>query len=54
MSERVCTACGGSGLTEHELHTIDLDENGHQNPVTHRWTGACSGCAGAGKIHIHE
>ncbi|WP_178880230.1 hypothetical protein [Streptomyces acidiscabies] len=44
-----CNACGGSGLTEHEQHTVETDENGNQKPVVHRFTGACGRCGGTGK-----
>ncbi|WP_186767972.1 hypothetical protein [Streptomyces qinzhouensis] len=51
MSDQPCTACGGTGLTEHEQHTIELDENDRQKPVVHRWTGACNRCSGSGTSH---
>ncbi|MGW2228181.1 hypothetical protein [Streptomyces formicae] len=49
MPDEPCPACNGTGLTEHEEHTVELDENGNQKPVVHRWTGACNTCHGSGQ-----
>ncbi|WP_165854447.1 hypothetical protein [Streptomyces sp. V2] len=49
MSDQPCSACGGTGLTEHVEHTVEIDENGNQKPVERRWTGPCGRCSGSGK-----
>ncbi|GGZ49752.1 hypothetical protein GCM10010387_50040 [Streptomyces inusitatus] len=41
-------ACGGTGLTEHEKHTVETDSDGTQTHVVTRFTGACSSCSGSG------
>ncbi|MFF3556528.1 MULTISPECIES: hypothetical protein [Streptomyces] len=53
MTEQPCASCGETGLTEHERHTVELDEHGNHRPVVHRWTGACSHCSGSGTNHQH-
>ncbi|MFF8961024.1 hypothetical protein [Streptomyces sp. NPDC014894] len=47
---RVCGACDGTGLTEHQKHTVETAQDGAQTVVVTRWTGACSGCAGTGSL----
>lgn len=49
MPDTPCQACEGTGLTEHEEHTVETDENGKQVPVVHRWTGSCNTCHGSGQ-----
>lgn len=44
-----CQACHGDRVTEHEEHTVETDENGHQKPVVRRWTGPCTTCHGSGQ-----
>ncbi|MER5495255.1 hypothetical protein ACSMX9_15680 [Streptomyces sp. LE64] len=51
MSDETCPACGGTGLTEHEQHTVETDEEGSQTPLVRRWTGACGTCTGTGQSH---
>ncbi|WP_320775835.1 hypothetical protein [Streptomyces sp. CRN 30] len=46
--EQPCGACEGTGVTEHTLHTVELDEDGNQVPVDRSWTGPCSACHGTG------
>ncbi|MBO0657340.1 MULTISPECIES: hypothetical protein [Streptomyces] len=46
--ERKCGACNGDAVTEKEQHSVELDENGNQVAVTHRFVSACSHCSGTG------
>lgn len=48
MADTPCSACNGSGLTEHVEHSVETDENGNQKPVERRWTGSCNTCHGSG------
>ncbi|MEW2625645.1 hypothetical protein [Streptomyces sp. NPDC048106] len=47
--DQPCGACGGSGLTEHTEHTVEIDKDGNQVPATRSWTGACGACHGSGQ-----
>ncbi|MEV5239511.1 hypothetical protein AB0K89_10420 [Streptomyces cinnamoneus] len=45
-----CNACSGTGLTGKTRHSVELDDKGHQVPVAHTFTSACSHCSGTGKV----
>ncbi|MFC4518192.1 hypothetical protein [Streptomyces ehimensis] len=47
--EQQCDACKGDGLTEKEQHSVELDENGNQVAVAHRFVSSCTHCGGSGK-----
>ncbi|GLF99561.1 hypothetical protein [Streptomyces yaizuensis] len=50
MSGERCGGCAGTGVTEHERHTVETDpRTGEIRPVVHRWTGACGVCSGTGE-----
>ncbi len=52
MSGERCPGCGGTGLTEHERHTVEPHpETGELRPLVHRWTGSCTVCSGTGERH---
>lgn len=45
---QTCQACGGDGVTDHVEHTVEIDKDGNQIPVEHRWMGPCGTCNGSG------
>jgi hypothetical protein len=47
---RPCSACSGTGLTEHTEHTVETGPDGKQKPVTRTWTGSCGTCHGSGTV----
>ncbi|MEU4212360.1 hypothetical protein AB0F13_20570 [Streptomyces sp. NPDC026206] len=48
--EQNCCACDGTGLTDKQQHTVELDANGKQVHATHDFTSSCSQCSGTGKV----
>ncbi|MEU3032735.1 hypothetical protein ACPCBC_32940 [Streptomyces incarnatus] len=47
--DQPCGARGGGGPTRHTEHTVELDKDGSQVPVTRSWTGPCGTCHGSGQ-----
>lgn len=52
MSPRIvpCSSCAGAKGTEKTQHTVEVDAQGNQVAVEHRYWSPCNGCGGAGTV----
>jgi len=47
----MCPACGGTGLTEKEQHTHEVDSQGNLTPQINRFLSACNLCGGSKVVY---
>ncbi|QLE70731.1 hypothetical protein FGW37_03125 [Streptomyces rectiverticillatus] len=48
QQEHRCGACNGDGITTKIEHSVETDESGRQQPVTHTRHSSCTFCGGTG------